>query len=412
MALVRFMRVIRSRGVFMALACAAFLSAASCAPRPGLYALPDPGLVAGPVGDDLNFEALAPAVRQSIRYYRRVGAAASFSYGDLTYSAREMEASARLFLDIIEGLQGEARYRAIREKFLFFESRNKKGGAFFTGYYEPILAGSRERSREFGAPLYGVPRDLLRIDLGPYIEVGLLPGDLENRVLRGKVTGGRVVPYDHREAIFYGDSLEGRADALAWVSDHTELSFLQIQGSGMIRLEDGTLFRVNYADQNGLPYRAVGRVLLDRIPREEMSLQSIRGYLLNHPEEVREILNYNRSYTFFRLVGEGPLGSIEVPLTPGRSLAMDHRRTPRGGLVYFKTSFPPGTVPGASGPVPFARFGVVQDTGGAIRGHGRADIFWGSGKEAEKIAGPMKQEGRIFLLVARKEHLPDLPEAP
>ncbi len=398
----------------MTLAGAAVVLLGACAPRPGLYPLPDFGLTAMPVGDDLDFDGLAPAVLQSIGYFRRAGDAASFSYGDLTYTAREMEASARLFLDIVEGFEGAARDRAIREKFLFFESRNKKGGAFFTGYYEPILAGGRERSREFTAPLYGVPKDLLRVDLEPYIEAGLLPVDLENRVLRGKVAAGRVVPYDRREEIFYEDSLEGRAVVLAWVSDHTELSFLQIQGSGMIRLGDGSLLRVNYADQNGLPYRAVGRVLLDRIPREEMSLQRIRDYLLGHPEEVRDILNYNPSYTFFRLVEEGPLGFIEVPLTPGRSVAMDHRITPRGGLVYFETSFPSGTVPGDAGPVPFARFGVVQDTGGAIRGYGRADIFWGSGDEAETIAGPMKQEGRIFLLVARKEHLPleNVPDQP
>jgi hypothetical protein len=141
MPLVRLMRI-RSRGVLRILAGAAVVLLGACAPRPGLYPLPDFGLTAMPVGDDLDFEGLAPAVLQSIGYFRRAGDAASFSYGD----AREMEASARLFLDIVEGFEGAARDRAIREKFLFFESRNKKGGAFFTGYYEPILAGGRERS--------------------------------------------------------------------------------------------------------------------------------------------------------------------------------------------------------------------------------------------------------------------------
>ena len=254
-------------------------------------------------------------------------------------------------------------------------------------------------------PLYGVPEDLVRVDLAPYMAMGLLPEDLENRVLRGRVRGREVVPYDDREEIVYGRGLEGRATVLAWLADHVELSFLQIQGSGILLLEDGTRLRLNYAGQNGHPYRAIGRPLLDRIPREEMSLQRIRSYLYAHPGEARAILNFNPSYTFFRLVEEGPLGSIGVPLTAGRSVAMDHRLYPRGGLVWFETNYPDGSVEGARGPVPIGRFGTVQDTGGAIRGHGRADIFWGTGKAAEKIAGPMKEQGRILLLVARKEFL-------
>ena len=189
-----------------------------------------------------------------------------------------------------------------------------------------------------------------------------------------------------------------------YLPNQIELAFLQIQGSGLIRLGDGTLMRVNYADQNGHPYRAIGRVLLDRIPREEMSLQKIRDYLYRHPEEERDILAYNPSYTFFRTVDEGPLGSIEVPLTAGRSLAMDHRLLPRGGLVFIEASYPAESLKEGEA-ARFSRLGVVQDTGGAIRGHGRADIFWGSGEEAERIAGPMKEKGRIFLLVARKEYL-------
>jgi membrane-bound lytic murein transglycosylase A len=392
-------------GAWKGLLCCFLLSLGACAPGAGLYTLPAGGGGTPSLSDDLGFRDLPAAVHQSVSYYRRVRPEKVFRYGELEYTAREMEASARLFLDIVENLEGEARRRSLREKFHFFESRNDSGAAFFTGYYEPLLEGSLKWSEKYPAPLYAVPADLLTIDLTPWIETGLLPEDLENKKLRGRAGGRGVVPYDDREQIYYGASLEERAEVLAWVEDHVELAFLQIQGSGLIRLEDGSRLRVNYADQNGHPYRAIGRLLLDSIPREEMSLQRIRDYLRRHPGEVREILNYNPSYTFFRLVEEGPLGNIEVPLTPGRSVAMDHRLVPGGGLVYFETSYPPGSFPGIAGAVPFSRFGVVQDTGGAIRGHGRVDVFWGSGKEAEMIAGPMKEKGRVFLLAARKEYL-------
>jgi membrane-bound lytic murein transglycosylase A len=376
-----------------------------CAPGAGLY--PVDGVRLGREGlqDEKDFLGLDRAVRQSISYYRRLPEKATFRYGEQVYTAREMEASMLLFLRIVESLEGEERREAIRSRFLFFESRNDRGGAFFTGYYEPVLAGSLQLSDRFTVPLHGVPEDLVRVDLSPYIAIGLLPDDLENRVLRGRVQGKKVVPYGDREEIVYGHVLEGKAEVLAYLSDQVELSFLQIQGSGLVRLADGTFLRLNYADQNGRPYRAIGKPLLDRIPREEMSLQRIRDYLYGHPEEVREILNFNPSYTFFRIVEEGPLGSLEVPLTPRRSVAMDHRLFPRGSLVWFQTSYPRESVEGAAGPVPFSSFATLQDTGGAIRGHGRADIFWGSGEEAERIAGPMKEEGRIILLVARKEYL-------
>ncbi len=317
-----------------------------------------------------------------------------------------MEASTALFLKIVEETAGAARDAAIREKFLLFESRNDRGAAFFTGYFEPVLPGSLARSERFRAPLYAVPADLVTLDLAPYADSGLVPAELRGKSLRGKLQGRKLVPYDDRDRISFDGALAGRAEPIAWVADEVELFFLQIQGSGLIRLEDGSLLRVNYADQNGHPYRAIGKLLRDRIPPEQMSLQALKAYLREHPEQVREILDYNPSYTFFRRVEEGPLGNIQVPLTPGRSLAMDARLAPKGGIAWIETTLPAAATPGAPAPVPVRRFGVVQDTGGAITGHGRVDIFWGTGEPAEKIAGPFKQPGRVFLLVARKEFLP------
>ena len=355
--------------------------------------------------DDAGFDGIAPALRQSIRYFHRLPESAAFTYGDLVYTAREMEASTALFLKIVEETAGTARDTAIREKFLLFESRNDRGAAFFTGYFEPILPGSLTRSERFQAPLYAVPADLVTLDLAPYADLGMVPAELRSKSLRGRLQGRKLVPYDDRDRISFGNALVGRAEPIAWVGDAVELFFLQIQGSGLISLEDGSLLRVNYADQNGHPYRAIGKLLRDRIPPEQMSLQALKAYLREHPEQVREVLDYNPSYTFFRRVEEGPLGNIQVPLTPGRSLAMDARLAPKGGIAWIETTLPAAATPGAPSPVPVRRFGVVQDTGGAITGHGRVDIFWGTGDAAEKIAGPFKQEGRVFLLVARKEYL-------
>jgi membrane-bound lytic murein transglycosylase A len=378
---------------------------AGCAPRVGLQPVAGRGAGVVRMDDDAEFRGLADALRQSLRYYGRLPETAVFRYGDLAYSAREMEASTALFLRIVEERRGEERLAAIRERFLVFESRNERGRGFFTGYYEPLLAGSRSRSERFRAPLYGVPADLVAVDLAPYVDLGLLPEELRRKSLRGRLQGRRLVPYDDRDRIAFGNSLAGRAEPLAWVTDEVELFFLQVQGSGLVRLDDGTLLRVNYADQNGHPYRAIGKLLRDRIPPERMSLQALKAWLGEHPEEVRRVLDYNPSYTFFRRVDEGPLGNIAVPLTPGRSVAMDAGLVPRGGVVWFETTLPAAAVPGAVAPAPLHRFGVVQDTGGAITGHGRVDLFWGGGAEAELRAGHMKQEGRVFLLVARKEFL-------
>ncbi len=389
----------------------ASLLAGCAAPRipVGLVPVPAGRLRERQLADDAGFAGLPDALRQSLRYYRRLPPETPFTYGDLRYSAPEMAASTELFLQIVETLEGRERDAAIRERFLVFESRNERGAAFFTGYFEPVLPGSLAATERFRAPLYAVPADLVSVDLGPYADAGMLPAELRGKSLRGRIQGRKLVPYDDRGRISAGNSLAGRAEPLAWVADEIELFFLQVQGSGLIRLEDGSLLRVNYADQNGHPYRAIGRLLRDRIPPEQMSLQALEAWLRANPALVREVLDYNPSYTFFRRVEEGPLGNIQVPLTAGRSLAMDARLAPKGGLAWIETTLPSAA---SAPPLPLRRFGVVQDTGGAITGHGRVDIFWGTGPEAGRIAGPFKQEGRVLLLVARKEFLPAAAGAP
>ena len=348
--------------------------------------------------DDLEFKDIDRAVSQSIRYYERLSPDESFQYGELNYSPAEMIASMRLFMLIIESSEGKERLNQLKEKFHYFESRNADGEAFFTGYYEPLLQGNLVPTEEFTEPLYETPDDLIEVDLGEFSE------QWEHEKIVGRLEDSKLVPYDSRDDIVYGKSLEGRAKPIAYVKE-IELFFLQIQGSGLIRLQDGSTMRVNYAQKNGHPYMAIGRKLSDKIPEEEMSLQSIKDYLYAHPEEVKDILNYNQSYVFFRNVKEGPLGNIDVPLTPLRSIAMDKRGIPKGGLTFIQTELPAFEGGRIKEWKSVRRFSLVQDTGGAIREHGRADIFLGYGEEAALIAGHLKQRGRIFLVVAKKEFL-------
>ena len=354
--------------------------------------------------DDLNFQMLEDAIQQSLRYYRRVSDSKSFKFGTLSYSANEMETSLELFIQCIKNAQNSDHpystlMKHIAERFHVFESRNPEGKAFFTGYYEPILEGSLTLTDNYTIPLYQRPNDIAKVHVGDFIK------KYKNVWITGRVKGKKFVPYDTRDQIVYRNSLAGRAEPIVYVKNHIELFFLQIQGSGIIQLQDGELLRVNYADQNGKEYRAIGALLRDEIPKEEMSLQSLKKYLYDHEDDVRKILNYNQSYTFFRKVEEGPLGNIQVPLTPKRSIAMDHRLLPKGCLAYIESSPGMDKENTWQSQETFRRFVVIQDTGGAINGHGRADIFWGNGTDAETIAGNMKQYGRIFLIVAKKEQL-------
>jgi membrane-bound lytic murein transglycosylase A len=258
-----------------------------------------------------------------------------------------------------------------------------------TGYYEPLLHGSRTKSARFRYPLYAVPPDLLVVDLS-----SVYP-DLKHKRLRGKLDGNRVVPYLSREEIDTNPApLKG--NELVWVDDAIDAFFLQIQGSGQVELDKGGRIRVGYADQNGHPFRSLGRALIDRgeIPPERASMQGIKDWARSHPRKVQEFLNANPSYVFFReLPGDlpGPLGSLGVPLTPERSLAIDPRVIPLGAPVYLATTWPNTSEP-------LLRLMVAQDTGGAIAGGVRADFFWGFGDEAGALAGRMRQAGRMWVL--------------
>lgn len=266
----------------------------------------------------------------------------------------------------------------------------------FTGYYEPQLRGSKSKGGAYGVPLYLPPNDLVRIDLGKF------DPDLTGRSIRGRIEGQEFIPYFSRDEIVRG-VLADRDLELLWVDDEIEKFFLQIQGSGQVQLDDGTVIRVGYADQNGLPYRAIGRDLIEigALTPENVSLQSIRKWLQANPRRAQEIMGRNKSYIFFRENTEldptdGPLGAQNVPLTAGRSLAVDPRNIPLGAPLWLDTS-----APWPEGERPLRRMVIAQDTGGAIKGIIRGDVFWGAGERAEAVAGRMKSKGRYFVLVPR-----------
>jgi len=265
----------------------------------------------------------------------------------------------------------------------------------FTGYYEPLLRGSRKRSDRFRVPLYIRPPDLVTVDLGDFRE------ELKGQRIAGRVEEGALVPYPDRKAIEEG-ALSGKDLELVWVDDPVDAFFLQIQGSGRVRLDDGTEMRVGYAAQNGHPYFAIGKDLVERgaMSREEVSMQSIRRWLEQNPDLADDVMARNASYVFFEeLKGEGPLGAQGVPLTPGRSLAVDLKHWSLGVPVWLDTRAPS---PRENEPDrPLRRLMIAQDTGGAIRGVVRGDVFWGHGEQAAEVAGRMKHPGRMWVLLPR-----------
>jgi membrane-bound lytic murein transglycosylase A len=262
-----------------------------------------------------------------------------------------------------------------------------------TGYYEPLLNGSRFRSDRYRHPLYAPPDDLLTIDLAE-----LYP-ELKDKRLRGRVEGKRVIPYWTRSDIEAGKApLAGKA--LVFVDDSLEAFFLQIQGSGRVRLAEGDVMRVGYADQNGHPFRSIARILIERgeLSADEASMQAVKDWARRHPSAVAALLDENPSYVFFREVKpdagaavDGPLGTLGVPLAAGRAIAVDPRSIPLGAPVFIATTWPLSDRP-------LDRLVLAQDTGGAIRGPLRVDFFWGFGEEAANQAGHMKQSVRLWLL--------------
>lgn len=270
-------------------------------------------------------------------------------------------------------------------------ANNEERRGLFTGYYEVELKGSRTPDPAFPVPLYKRPADLVMVDLGEFAD------RWKGERTAGRVTAGRLKPFEDRAAIEAG-ALSGKGLELVWLQDPIATFFLHIQGSGRVSFPDGTETRVGYAAQNGHKYVAIGRELIDRgaLKREEVSLQTIRAWLQANPGEAAALMNKNPSYVFFQeLKGEGPNGAQNVALTPGRSLAIDSKFLPYGVPVWLDAEDP------LDAQTRLRRLLIAQDTGGAIRGPVRGDVFWGHGPEAEEKAGVMKSAGEYYVLLPK-----------
>jgi membrane-bound lytic murein transglycosylase A len=298
--------------------------------------------------------------------------------------------------ELVSTDRAEAPREFFESEFVPYRVRPSSGLGLFTGYYEPKLRGSRTRHAAYQTPLYGVPIDLVNVDLGLFRE------NLRGQRIVGKVADGRLLPYPARAEI-EGVGLVA-ATPLLYVDDPIDAFFLQIQGSGRVVLDDGTVVRVAYAAQNGRPYTAIGAVLIQRgeLERQAVSMQAIRTWLVEHPTEAQQVMNANPSYVFFKEqpLGDptlGALGAQGVPLTPEGSMAVDLTVHALGVPVWLETLAPD---PDATKPDQiFRRLLVMQDTGGAIRGPVRGDVYWGYTLEAGSIAGRMRSEGRMTVLL-------------
>lgn len=351
--------------------------------------------------DDMDRDSLTSAVKRNLEYLNRLNPETVFQYGPHNFTCQQVRESQEAFLDLLsKGLDAEQLSKMIRKIFRIYRATDQGGNGrvLFTGYYEPIYEGRLVPDASFRYPLYRPPDDLIRIDLSLFSE------RFKGENIIARIEGKEILPYYSRYQIEAEKILKGRSLEIAWLKDPLDVTFLHIQGSGRLRLLDGKALLVRYQTSNGRPYRSIGRYMIEKgfLHREEMSMQAIRKYLTENPGVLDEVLNYNPSYVFFRQVENGPFGSLDILLTPGRSVALDPKIFPKGALGFISCQKPlvndQGDIIGWTN---FSRFVLNQDSGGAIKGAGRADIFWGSGPYAELAAGHLKHDGELYILIRK-----------
>lgn len=369
-------------------------------PVSSLIRVPDEGL---PVfADDMDLKSLETAVEKSIQYYKRSAGKGPVRMDDSWVSVKDLQDSLIALQEILQSSDtAEARQEKIRETFDVYQSTGSDGknAVLFTGYFESLLKGSLAQTDLYRYPIYKVPDDAIIVNLGKF-------GDrYKNEQLVGRIKNGELVPYHSRGEIENQGSLNGRGLELAWVGDRIDLFFMHTQGSGKIELPDGSLLQVGYALRNGRPFQGISPYMLKtgKITSRETTYREIKKYLKEHPDELSEILGYNESFIFFRVVREGPVGAIEEVLTPGRSIATDPDLFPKGALAFMRSRKPVLDQEGnVLSWIPFSRFVISQDIGSAIKGAGRVDLYCGSGHEAEMLAGSLKERGELYFLVKKR----------
>jgi membrane-bound lytic murein transglycosylase A len=367
---------------FNLFACAAFRPAATAPDR--LVAL-SASECRAVLRDDSSTESLRRGLAHSLNYLSRSPLQRSVDVLDRKVSGADLFGVARAAQATLAA--GGDVAAAVCDRFRVHRV-DRAERTLVTGYYEPELPASRVATQRFKYPLYRVPDDLVEIDLERFCDA------CPARKLHGRVRDHEFVRYYTRAQIDAG-ALAGKDHELAWLDDPVEVFFLHIQGSATLRLTDGTEMQVSYAGSNGLPYTSIGRQLVQegKLPVAAASLQGLKAYLRSHSAEQAAIMAANERYIFFRTVAAGPIGSLGVPLTAGRSIAADRNVYPPGALAFLRI------YDRDRSKVAFSRFVLIQDAGIAIQGPGRIDTFWGTGAEGERIAGPMRNDGELYVIL-------------
>ncbi len=349
-----------------------------------------------PLKRPADMKAFNAALDRSLHYCSRLPADYTFWINNLPYTARELEVD----LETLKYCLNQADWqKCLKSHFVLYQARGlKKKEVLFTGYYQPVLHAALSPSKRYRYPIYRLPDEWIKIDLRRFGH------DLPAKTLIGMVKGHEVIPFYTRAEIDFAHKLMGKGYELAWVDDPIELFFLHVQGSGILVLPDGQRLYVHYAASNGRPYRSIGRIMREwGLLDDNVNGLRIKEFLRNHPEMMQKVFAFNESYIFFKLVPKGPLGAINEVLVPYYSLATDPSVFPRGAILFVDTEIPKvDEKQHFLGWQPFKTIAFSQDTGGAIKGPGRADIFFGTGPIAEAQACYMAQKGKLYLLVGGK----------
>lgn len=355
--------------------------------------------------DRLERHELFTAIENSLTYYKRVSLRKKYQFGDDIFTAGHMIVSLEQLISFLEQAPSSKALEAfIEDRYLVYEAvGNEDEQVLFTGYFEPVYEGSLEPEEGYDYPLYTRPGDLLEIDLSLFSDKYL-----GHRRLVGRVNdaGKKLVPYYSRKQINGDNSFHLKGEPLAWLKSRVDRFFLEIQGSGRIQLETGEQIQVHYAGSNGNAYSSVGRYLINNneILKEDMSMQAIRSWLDKNPHRMDEVLHYNESFVFFTIEENGPIGCLGVKVTPFRSIATDTRLFPKGALCFVQTRLPErDNLRLLKDWEPVSFFAMNQDTGGAIRGPARADLFCGSGEYAKFTAGYKNVYGKLYFLVLKPD---------
>lgn len=356
--------------------------------------------------DDLPLEPLAQAIEAQLRLWEQSGDRSPLRFGPAEVSRADYAMALKsLVIQARNGAGPQAFFDRVRGYFDFYavygptDSDGSWGDVFITSYYEPVIPGSRKPTAIYTQPLYRRPDDLITLDLEAFD-----PKFAEERKLRGRLRDGALIPYYMRAEIESG-ALSKRGLEICWV-DPVDAFTLQIQGSGTVEfVGESKSLRVGYADRNGHKYESIGKFLTDIIPIEEMTLLKIESHLRALNDEDRQaLMSKNPSYVFFRELDSNAVTTLGVAATPGRTIATDARWFPKGALAFLSARKPVFSEESPEVPVgwePFSRFVLDQDTGGAIVGTGRVDLFWGRGEEAKRSASGFKERGKLYYLVPK-----------